>query len=146
MKYRQLGKWGARLSVVGIGSYLTIGFKCDEETSRQMVRVAYENGVNFFDTANAYNRGGAEEMLGRCLSAYRRSSLFVLTKVFAPMDDGPNDRGLSAKHIKEQCEASLKRLQMLIPRRRWKRRFGLWRTLRARARSSTGAPQSGRLG
>ena len=112
MKYRQLGKWGARLSAVGLGSYLTIGYKVDEETSRRMIRVAYDQGVNFIDTANAYNRGGAETVLGRCLKEYRRSSLFVLTKVWAPMDDGPNDRGLSAKHIREQCEASLERLQM----------------------------------
>lgn len=112
MEYRQLGRWGARLSVLGLGSYLTIGYKVDEETSRRMVRVAYEAGVNFFDTANAYNTGGAEEVLGRCLADYPRSSLFVLTKVYAPMGEGPNDRGLSAKHIREQCEASLRRLQM----------------------------------
>ena len=54
MEYRQMGKWGLRLSCLGLGSYLTIGFKCDEETSRELVRTAYENGINFFDTANAY--------------------------------------------------------------------------------------------
>ena len=112
MEYRQLGKWGARLSVLGLGSYLTIGFKTDEAVSRDMVRVAHENGINFIDTANAYNRGQAEEVLGSCLKDYTRSDWFVLTKVFAPMADGPNDRGLSAKHIREQCEASLRRLQM----------------------------------
>lgn len=112
MRYRQLGKWGARLSILGLGSYLTIGFKVDEDASREMVRVAYEKGINFFDTANAYNRGQAEIALGRCLKDYERSSLFVLTKVFAPMGEGPNDRGLSAKHIREQCEESLRRLQM----------------------------------
>ncbi|MCD6521003.1 MAG: aldo/keto reductase family protein [Anaerolineae bacterium] len=112
MKYRQLGKWGVRLSVLGLGSYLTIGYKVNEETSRQLVRTAYEHGVNFFDTANAYNLGKAEEVLGRCLSEFPRSSLFVITKVWGRMGDGPNDRGLSAKHIKEQCEASLRRLQM----------------------------------
>lgn len=112
MEYRQLGRWGARLSVLGLGSYLTIGYKADEETSRRMVRVAYENGINFFDTADAYNSGEAEETLGRCLAEYRRSSLFVLTKVWAPMGKGPNDRGLSAKHIREECEASLYRLKM----------------------------------
>lgn len=112
MEYRQLGKWGPRLSILGMGSYLTIGFKVDDQTSREMVRVAYENGVNFFDTANAYNRGRAEEVLGRCLADLPRSSLIVLTKVWAPMGEGPNDRGLSAKHIKEQCHASLRRLKM----------------------------------
>ncbi|MBC7234460.1 MAG: aldo/keto reductase family protein [Chloroflexi bacterium] len=112
MEYRQLGKWGARLSVLGLGSYLTIGYKVDEDTSRRMVRTAYEHGINFFDTANAYHRGEAEKVLGRCLGEYPRSSFFLITKVFAPMGDGPNDRGLSAKHIREQCEASLKRLDM----------------------------------
>ena len=112
MKYRQMGRWGVKLSCVGLGSYLTIGYKCDEETSRDTIRAAYEGGINFFDTANAYNRGGAEEMLGKCLADYDRSSVFVLTKVWAPMGDGPNDSGLSAKHIFEQCHASLRRLRM----------------------------------
>lgn len=112
MKYRQMGRWGVRLSTVGLGSYLTIGFKCDEATSRATVRAAYENGVNFFDTANAYNRGEAERVLGKCLAEFQRSSFFLITKVWAPMGPGPNDRGLSAKHIFEQCHASLKRLNM----------------------------------
>jgi aryl-alcohol dehydrogenase-like predicted oxidoreductase len=76
------------------------------------VRQAYEAGVNYFDTANAYNRGAAEELLGRALAQFPRSDLFVLTKVWAPMGPGTNDRGLSAKHIREQCHASLKRLGM----------------------------------
>lgn len=112
MEYRQLGKWGARVSCVGFGSYLTIGFTCDEATSRALVRKAYDSGINYFDTANAYARGDSERTLGRLLAEYPRSSLFVLTKVWAPMGDGPNDSGLSAKHIREQCDASLKRLGM----------------------------------
>ena len=112
MEYRQLGKWGARVSCLGMGSYLTIGMACDKETSQVMVREAIDAGINYFDTANAYNLGQAEIALGECLADYPRSSLFVLTKVFAPMGDGPNDRGLSAKHIREQCDASLKRLGM----------------------------------
>ena len=112
MKYRQLGKWGARLSTLGLGSYLTIGYKCDDKTSRDIIKKAYDNGINFIDTANAYNKGEAEKTLGKYLKDYSRSSLFVLTKVFGQMGPGPNDRGLSAKHIFEQCEASLKRLQM----------------------------------
>lgn len=112
MKYRQLGKWGARLSCLGLGSYLTIGFKCDEQASKDTIRYAYDNGINFFDTANAYNNGEGERVLGRYLKDFARSSLFVLTKVWAPMGPGPNDRGLSAKHVFEQCHASLKRLGM----------------------------------
>lgn len=112
MEYRQLGKWGAKVSCLGLGSYLTIGMTCDEDTSRAMVRAAYDAGINYFDTANAYNRGEAERALGKLLADFPRSSVFVLTKVFAPMGDGPNDRGLSAKHVREQCDASLKRLGM----------------------------------
>ncbi len=110
MKYNQLGKWGARVSCLGLGSYLTIGFKCDDRTSRDMIRLAYDSGINYFDTANAYNNGQAERVLGKHLSEFARSSIFLLTKVWAPMGDRPNDRGLSAKHIREQCDASLKRL------------------------------------
>ena len=112
MEYRQLGKWGPRVSVLGLGSYLTIGFKSDPQEARAMVRLAYESGINYFDTANGYAAGKAEEVLGDCLAEYPRSSVFVLTKVFVPMGTGPNDRGLSAKHIKEQCHGSLRRLKM----------------------------------
>jgi len=112
MQYRKMGRSGVRLSAVGIGSYLTIGFKLDEKMSRETVKVAYDAGINFFDTANAYNTGEGEKMLGKCLADFPRSSLFVITKVFAPMGKGPNDKGLSKKHVFEQCHASLKRLGM----------------------------------
>ena len=112
MQYRQMGKWGPKVSSLGLGSYLTIGYTCADDTSRNMIRKAYEAGINYFDTANAYNRGGAEKTLGKYLAEFPRSDLFVLTKVWAPMGDGPNDRGLSAKHIREQCDASLSRLGM----------------------------------
>jgi aryl-alcohol dehydrogenase-like predicted oxidoreductase len=112
MKYRKLGRWGPKVSCLGLGSYLTIGFGCDEDTSRETIRTAYDRGVNYFDTANAYARGEAERVLGRHLAELPRSDLFILTKVWAPMGDGPNDLGLSAKHIREQCDASLQRLGM----------------------------------
>ena len=110
MEYRKLGKWGIKVSNIGLGSYLTIGMHVDDEVSKQCVKTAFDAGINFFDTANAYNRGQAEAVLGRCLADYPRESFVLATKVWAPMGDGPNDRGLSAKHIKEQCEASLRRL------------------------------------
>ncbi len=112
MQYRKMGKWGVKLSVLGIGSYLTIGMKQDDKTARKIVARGFDAGINFIDTANAYNKGKAESALGRILKDHRRSSYFLLTKVYARMDSGPNDRGLSAKHIREQCEASLKRLQI----------------------------------
>jgi aryl-alcohol dehydrogenase-like predicted oxidoreductase len=112
VQYRKMGKWGVRLSVVGLGSYLTIGFKLDEAASRATVKAAFDAGINFFDTANAYNTGEGEKMLGKCLRDYPRSDMVLLTKVWAPMGKGPNDKGLSKKHIFEQCHASLKRLGM----------------------------------
>lgn len=110
MQYRKMGKWGVKLSSVGLGSYLTIGFKLDEKASRETVKAAYDLGINFFDTANAYNTGEGERVLGRCLREFRRSSYFLITKVHAQMGPGPNDQGLSKKHIVEQCDESLKRL------------------------------------
>ncbi|MPY90611.1 MAG: aldo/keto reductase [Luteitalea sp.] len=110
MEYRQLGRWGVRVSVIGLGSYLTIGHHVDTEEGRRIIERAYEGGVNFFDTANAYNLGEAEKALGQYLKPFGRSSFVLASKVFAPMGKGPNDRGLSRKHVFEQCDASLKRL------------------------------------
>ncbi|MCM8769638.1 MAG: aldo/keto reductase family protein [Candidatus Omnitrophica bacterium] len=112
MEYRKIGKWGLKVSCLGLGTYLTIGLRCDEQQSYSLVKTAYDAGVNYFDTANAYAQGQAEIFLGKILKDFPRSSLVILTKVWAPMGSGANDRGLSAKHIREQCHASLKRLQM----------------------------------
>jgi len=111
MRYRKMGKWGVKLSTVGLGSYLTIGFKLDEKTSRDTIQKAYDGGINFFDTADQYALGEAEKVLGKYLSEYDRTTLFILSKCFAPISDEPNDRGLSAKHIFESCHKSLKRLR-----------------------------------
>ncbi|NLG69930.1 MAG: aldo/keto reductase [Firmicutes bacterium] len=110
MEYRRLGRAGVRLSVIGLGSWLTYGASVDRQRSIEIIRAAYERGVNFFDTANVYHRGVAEEVVGEALRVFPRSSYVLATKVFFPMGDGPNDRGLSRKHIMEQCHASLKRL------------------------------------
>ncbi|MBE9509446.1 MAG: aldo/keto reductase family protein [Bacteroidetes bacterium] len=110
MQYRKIGKWGVKLSVIGLGSYLTIGFKIDKKTTKDTISKYYDSGVNFFDTADAYNNGEAERALGECLSGFPRHNLFILSKCWAPMSDNINDRGLSAKHIIESCHKSLKRL------------------------------------
>lgn len=110
MQYRPLGKWGAKLSAVGLGSYLTIGFKLDEQQSWATVKTAYDLGINFFDTADAYNMGEGERMIGKCLRNFERHSYFLITKVHSPMGPDPNNRGLSKKHITEGCNASLQRL------------------------------------
>ncbi|WP_102716215.1 aldo/keto reductase family protein [Paenibacillus castaneae] len=110
MNYRRLGKSGLKVSEIGLGSWLTYGTATEAETAQACIHKAYELGINFFDTANAYNTGAAEKVMGEALKAYTRSSYVLATKVFFPMGSGPNDRGLSRKHIVEQCEASLKRL------------------------------------
>jgi voltage-dependent potassium channel beta subunit len=112
MEYRQVGKWGLRISTLGLGSYLTIGMHVDDETAAECVKVAFDGGINWLDTANAYNNGEAEVAFGKILKGYDRDDFVLATKVWAPMGDGPNDRGLSAKHVFEQCDASLQRLQM----------------------------------
>ena len=112
MKYRNLGKSGLRVSEIALGSWLTYGKSVADQTADECIRTAYEAGINFFDTANVYEKGAAETVLGKVLKDYRRSSLVVASKVYFPMGDGPNDRGLSRKHIIESCDASLKRLDM----------------------------------
>lgn len=110
MEYRRLGDTGLRVSEVGLGSWLTYGVGVEAEQAKGIIARAYDLGVNFFDTANAYGRGAAERVVGQALAAYPRESYVLATKVFFPMGDGPNDRGLSRKHVVEQCDASLRRL------------------------------------
>ena len=111
MEYRRLGKSGVKLSEIGLGGWLTFANVHDETSGRAVMDKAFECGINFFDTANVYGKGVCEEKWGELLSHYQRSSFVLATKVFFPMGDGPNDKGLSRKHIVEQCEASLRRLK-----------------------------------
>ncbi|WP_028561900.1 aldo/keto reductase family protein [Paenibacillus pinihumi] len=110
MNFRRLGGSGLKVSEISLGSWLTYGGYVERENASKAVQTAYELGVNFFDTANVYERGAAEQVLGDILKAYPRESYVLATKAFWPMGDGPNDRGLSRKHVIEQCNASLKRL------------------------------------
>ncbi|TXK83815.1 aldo/keto reductase family protein [Paenibacillus sp. N3.4] len=110
MQYRRLGNSGLKVSELSLGSWLTYGGAVDSKQSELIIDKAYELGINLFDTANVYHRGEAEQVVGKALSKYPRESYILATKVCVPMGDGPNDRGLSRKHIKEQCDASLKRL------------------------------------
>lgn len=112
MDYRQIGRWGISVSTVGLGSWLTYGGSVEEATARACIRRAYERGVRFFDTANVYAGGRAEEIVGRAIKEFPRDELVVATKVFFPMGDGPNDRGLSRKHIRMQIDESLRRLDV----------------------------------
>jgi aryl-alcohol dehydrogenase-like predicted oxidoreductase len=110
MEYRRLGDSGVKVSEISLGSWLTYGGSVAEEQATACINRAYEIGINFFDTANVYRRGAAEEIVGRALKAFDRDSYFLATKVYFPMGEGPNDSGLSRKHITEQCHASLRRL------------------------------------
>ena len=110
MEYRRLGGSGVKVSDISLGSWLTYGGSVAEEQATACINRAYEIGINFFDTANVYMRGAAEEIVGRALKGFDRDSYFLATKVYFPMGEGPNDRGLSRKHITEQFHASLKRL------------------------------------
>ncbi|MBD2730518.1 aldo/keto reductase family protein [Nostoc sp. FACHB-892] len=110
MEYRQLGKHGIRVSEICLGSWLTYGGATAEDTAGQCIKQAYDLGINFFDTANVYAEGEAEKIVGKVLRQYPRESYVLATKVYFRMGNGPNDHGLSRKHILEQCDASLKRL------------------------------------
>lgn len=110
MKYRKLGRTGLNVSEISLGSWLTYGGYVEKEKAANSIHKAYELGINFFDTANVYERGAAETVVGEALRNYPRESYVLATKVFGEMGDGPNDKGLSRKHIIEQCNASLSRL------------------------------------
>jgi len=115
VKYRKLGKYGIKVSEIALGSWLTYGATYGQERAVDCIKKAYDLGINYFDTADVYGvgqtyPGAAEEVLGDVLKEFPRSSYVLATKTFWPVGDGPNDRGLSRKHIIEQCNASLKRL------------------------------------
>lgn len=112
MKYRRLGRAGVKVSAISLGSWLTYGGHVEDQKATLCIDRAYELGINFFDTANVYRRGEAEKVVGQALAKYPRDSFFLATKGFGQMGDGPNDKGLSRKHIIEQVHASLKRLNV----------------------------------
>jgi aryl-alcohol dehydrogenase-like predicted oxidoreductase len=110
MEYRQLGSTGVRVSELCLGT-MTFGREADEAASRAIVDRFLEAGGNFLDTANGYGNppGRSESILGDVLNG-RRDQVVLATKVRFATGDGPNDRGLSRRHIRQQCEASLRRL------------------------------------
>jgi voltage-dependent potassium channel beta subunit len=112
MNYRRLGKAGIKVSEIGFGNWLTHGEGgVSDDVARACVRRAFELGVNFFDTADKYRLGLAEEVFGRELKVFRRQDLVLATKLSRPMSENINDRGLSRKHIFESVHNSLRRLQ-----------------------------------
>ncbi len=112
MNYRKLGRYGIRVSEVSVGGWLTHGRSIDDSTTQEIVKTAFDLGVNFFDTADVYHRGQAELSLAKAIKGIRREDLVIATKCFFPMSEAPNDRGLSRKHIFESVHSSLKRLEL----------------------------------
>lgn len=111
MPYRPLGRCGAKVSVFGLGGWTTYGGSVkDAETIRKIIVQAFEAGINFFDIADVYARGESEKAMGEVLKEFPRHELVISSKVFWPMSDDVNDRGLSRKHVLESVEKSLKRI------------------------------------
>jgi 1-deoxyxylulose-5-phosphate synthase len=109
MNFRKLGWSDIEVSEISLGSWLTYSGGVEREQAEACVQAAFEEGINFIDTANVYGRGAAESLLGEVLSTRERSSYVLATKVFFPMSD--TDRGLSAAQIHKQIDASLERLR-----------------------------------
>lgn len=133
MHYRRLGNSGLRVSAVGLGTN-NFGGRTDEPGAIRVIEQALESGVTTIDTADVYNLGRSEEIIGRAVKG-RRHQIQLLTKVAMKMGDGPHDVGTSRKHIIEGCEASLRRLQTdyldLYQIHRWDPTTPLEETLRA---------------
>lgn len=111
MQYRRLGDAGMKVSAVALGGWINYGEgKLGDDPARAVVQRAYERGVNFFDLADIYGKGEAERQMGAVLRDYPRHTLVISTKVFWPMSDDVNDRGLSRKHLFESINKSLQRL------------------------------------
>ena len=111
MKYRRLGDAGMKVSVVSLGGWINYGEgKVPDAEASAIVEKAYELGINFFDLADVYGKGGAEKQMGAILNQFPRHTLVISTKVFGAMSDDVNDRGLSRKHIMESIDKSLERL------------------------------------
>jgi aryl-alcohol dehydrogenase-like predicted oxidoreductase len=110
MEYRHLGQSGLKVSEIAYGNWITHGSQIEEEAARACVQAALDEGISTFDTADGYAGGRAEEVLGRALTGVRRESVEICTKVYWPLGDGPNNSGLSRKHITESLHNSLRRL------------------------------------
>lgn len=117
MEYRRLGKSGLQLSVLSFGSWVTFQKQIDDTIADELMGIAYDNGVNFFDNAEVYSLGKSEEMMGRVLKNknWDRTSYVVSSKAFfgwRGKENKPNQTGLSRKHLTEACHEAMKRLQV----------------------------------
>ncbi|MBE9601022.1 aldo/keto reductase [Pedobacter sp. MC2016-24] len=115
MEYRRLGKSGLQVSALSLGSWLTFGQQISDKTADELMGIAYDAGVNFFDNAEGYAEGKSEQVMGKILKSHKweRESFVVSSKVFFGTENkGPNRMGLSRKHVIEACNGALKRLQV----------------------------------
>lgn len=110
MEFRRLGRSGLNVSEIAYGNWLTHGSQVEEDAAHACVRAALDAGITTFDTADVYAQTKAESVLGRALQGVKRESYELFTKAFWPTGPGPNDRGLSRKHLIEACHGSLRRL------------------------------------
>jgi aryl-alcohol dehydrogenase-like predicted oxidoreductase len=110
MEHRHLGRSGLKISEIAYGNWITHGSQVEEDAAKACVAAALDEGITSFDTADVYAGTRAEEVLGRALHGIRRESVEIFTKVYWPTGPGPNDRGLSRKHIMESIHGSLRRL------------------------------------
>jgi voltage-dependent potassium channel beta subunit len=112
MEYRFLGNTGMKVSALSLGSWVTFGEQINVELAYQVMKAAYDQGVNFFDNAEAYAKGESEILMGKVITkaGWKRSDLVLSTKIYWG-GNGPNDKGLSRKHIIEGSIAALERLQ-----------------------------------
>jgi aryl-alcohol dehydrogenase-like predicted oxidoreductase len=111
MEHRRVGASGLSVSVIGLGSWLTLGQRVGQRETTAITRRALELGVTFIDTADVYGRGAAESALGAALDGVNRDHYVLATKCFFPMSDHPLDKGLSRKHVRASIDGSLKRLR-----------------------------------
>ncbi len=112
MNYRRLGRTGLKISEISLGSWWTFGKKVEKDESVRCVRRAFEMGVNFFDTADIYSEGQAEEILGEALKPLPREQVVIGTKCANQVWEGPLGKGLSRKHMVEALDRSLRRLKV----------------------------------
>jgi voltage-dependent potassium channel beta subunit len=111
MEYRNLGRSGLKVSAISLGGWTTFGGSVqDKQMARDIIKRAYDAGVNFYDIADAYAKGESERMMGEVLKDFPRHTLVISSKLYWPQSDDPNDRGLSRKHIMESIDKSLKRI------------------------------------
>jgi aryl-alcohol dehydrogenase-like predicted oxidoreductase len=111
MEFRHLGRSGLLVSEISYGNWITHGSQVEEDAAKDCVHAALDEGITTFDTADVYAGTKAEAVLGRALKGVARDSLEIFTKVYWPTGSGPNNRGLSRKHITESIHGSLSRLQ-----------------------------------